>query len=350
MRRHKDKNKLANKRQVHPYDTIKTSVKKHSEWLVKNKSTETQLLQTRLSEQRALLAAGPACIRDRRHTECEISILQGRIKDLEQDINIEEFVEQVNPLLSTTLDTNTKITQQRNALFVNLFHSTNSVPSFLDQETCHSCQGALLVSSVDSMAICGTCGVSSMFLHCPTDYTEQDSVKTIEYERAPLYRRYLMQFHEDAENPSYDILSIVYNELANVHMMMSVKVKPTPVTQIMRKHARHKWAHMAQRLCKFINAETVPVFSNDLINRLIGRFNKVSEAFLETIKQNRKKIMNFEYLTRQFLLMEGKEAEAECFDSHKSRAVVNKSDQILATCCKHITSTNQASPGESWSL
>lgn len=351
MRLRQEKCKVANKRQIHPYESVKNNIKKHSKWLVVSKSSEIAKIDTMLQCHQKSISGGLLCIRERRHVESEIKALHGKLEHLVRDINLEEFIEQVRPILNHKQDTNTKTNQQRNALFVNLFHYENSAPSFLDQETCHNCKGSLLISGSDSMAICSACGESNPFLHCSADYMEHESSKVVEYERTPLYRRYLTQFHKDAENPSYDILSVVYNELSTIHMMLSCKVKPTPVTQIMRKYSHHKWAHMAQRLCKFINSEKIPMLSSELIDKLVCRFNKISDAFLETSKQqNRKKIMNFEYLTRNFLKMEGMQSDADCFGLHKSRSVVDNADQILGKCCRHIINNNQACPGESWTI
>lgn len=340
--------KQRSRTQAHPYDSVTECIKKHSSCLIRDK-TETvshlkQTLENLREQQRALPFTGRH-LRDRKRLRWEIAEAETELNRIETDQHIEEFVELAAPLLEPIDDYTIK--QQQHALFVNLFYGSRSAPSFIDQTHCHQCGAASVLSSSESKDVCVGCGSVRSVLFCPTDYMDEERTKATEYERVPLYKKYLSQFHEDTTDPPVEILAVISEEFSKVHMMVKLKVKPTPVAQILRTHGLHKWSQMSQRICRYLNAEKIAVMSDQLIERLVARFEKVTNAFLGTIQESRKKIMNFEYLTRQFLFMEGRPDLADCFSLHKTREVLRKADQTMALCCATI---GKIFPSDNWTM
>ena len=138
------------------------------------------------------------------------------------------------------------------------------------------------------MNMCPKCGTSEHLLYCNSDFIQNEEVKNNQYERGPLYHKYLMQFHEDAPDPPTEVINIVYRHLSKVHIMLSSKVKPTPISQILRQEGLQKWTSMAVRIAKTINREPIVKLSTALIDRLVLRFNKITQAFSMTKNKERK--------------------------------------------------------------
>ena len=83
--------------------------------------------------------------------------------------------------------------------------------------------------------------------------------------------------------------------------------------------------------------EPVVVLSMDLIDRLVKRFSILLNAFKAQRARNRKKIFNFKFLTKVFLMMEKETELAEVFENHKTRQVLVKENNRVSQTCKGIT-------------
>ena len=346
--RRERKQSRSNRRQT-PYESVRDSVKKQSNSLVADKPNQLLSLKNELLALKSSYEQSPNDrdnIRHRLHMEAQVLATQAEITRIEEDRHLEEFVERVHPIVESTVGDHI-VKQQKHALFVNLFHSSSSAPTFLPHQLCFRCQSALTVSAVECKDICVVCGLARDFLYCSADYLDEEFTKSIDYERAPLYKKYLLQFHEQAANPPYPVMSLLYQELSKVHMMIKSKIKPTPIAQILRNYGFHAWSHMAQRVCKLLNAEVLPSLSEELIHRLLARFDKVSQTFTLVVKESRKKILNFEYLTHQFLTMENRPDLANCFSLHRTREVLRNADKTLSLCCAVILRSNTT---ENWNM
>ena len=332
------------------YESVREVVKKHSAKLLEEKSERMATLKKQVVElaaaQKRLI--GRKRIREKKHLSSQMAGLEHQITQIESDRHLEEFVELARPLVEEKNAANHLIKQQQQALFVNIFQSELSVPTFLAHETCIKCQSSLTISATECKQICGACGTTKTYLYCSADYINDEINKTTGYERAPLYKKYLEQFHEATLDPPSSVLSLLYKELSKVHMMIRTKIKPTPISQILRLHGMHCWSHMSQRICKILNAEMVPKLSSGLIGSLVNRFSKVNESFAGVVSETRKKILNFEYLTRQFLMMEDRLDLADCFSLHKTKEVLRNADKTLAMCCDMLIQEGYSA--ESWKM
>lgn len=335
--RQRDKKRHRANLQSYTFDNVKERVKRYSTKLKKQKLEQVTDAKRQIA---ALLLVNPTLVgrenihrvRDNMH---EIQRLQERIAFVEQDKPFEEFVERVAPLLvNDEADTRTK-TQQRYNVFTNLFHQDQRIPSFIEHETCTLCNKDYVYIADECLLTCPGCGGTETVL---SDFDANTVVvadtKNTPYERGPLYTKYLMQFYEHAPTPPPEVINIVYKHLSRVHVMLSTKVKPTPIAQILRNEKLQKWTSFAVRIAKMINQEPVITLTQSLIDRLVDRFNKVATTFATTKTLNRKKIMNFEFLTKQFLHMEQRPDLADWFACHKTRSVLKQADNRLLHCSK----------------
>lgn len=215
-----------------------------------------------------------------------------------------------------------------------------SEPVFVDREMCQKCSKRMVVSSAESAHLCPSCGDMRHIIMSVSDYMEGPELVQTTYERSPLYRKYLRQFQEGSSIPPPDVIKKVCLEMSKIHMMLPSKVRPTPIAHILRNNNMQRWVPYAVRIAKHINNEPVVVLSQHMIERLVSRFEKVSKAFSNSDMKDRKKIMNFEFLTRQFLFMEKRPDLAELFSCHKTRTVLKQADRRLTVCSRKLKGTD----------
>ena len=102
----------------------------------------------------------------------------------------------------------------------------------------------------------------------------------------------------------------------------------------------------AVRIAKKMNGEPISKLSTELINRLVERWRQMDSKFPGAKQKNRKKALNFEYTTKKFLIMEGEFEKSECYNLHKTTAVLNQADKSLALCCKKL----EVGGNSSWAM
>ena len=317
-----------------------------SETLQNTKPIKLKALRRDITVLRSSLVGlrGRTAIRKHRDLLDKIKSKEQEITFLVEDKHIEEFVEQISPLLShaeggegdrvelDAVDGSTKtsgiVQQQRQAVFLNLFYRDKSAPCFVDRDVCPACSHNFVLIVQESMNICPNCGLSEHMIYCSADYIQNEEAKTA-YDRRPLYRKYLMQFHEDKPDPPKEVINTVYHNLFKVHIMLASKVKPTPIGAILRQEGLQKWCSMAIRISKIINNEPVVKLSTELIDRLVTRFAGITPS-------DNKKTMNFEYLTNKFLIIELETEKSESFLVHTTRRVLSHADDRLTSRCKKM--------------
>ena len=140
------------------------------------------------------------------------------------------------------------------------------------------------------------------------------------YDRSPLYARYLRQFSAVAEAVPMSVMKIIYSQMVNVHLMASVRCRPTPIASILRSNAMHAYVHQSIRITKLFNGEPVPKLPEALIEALVHRFRVVS---MVTGTFAMGKLPPFAILTHVFLRMEGQQRLANGFETHKTSAVLS---------------------------
>ena len=291
----------------HSFGSVKESIRKTSQSLRTNTPKKIAKLKKEIAalEKGLGTMAGRGRIREFRCVQDLIKTKKKELVYLMEGKHINEFVELVKPLLENGDSKNHVMKQQKHTVFLNLFHKEKAIPCFIDRDLCTECGTELITLSQESMNICPNtdCGASEHLIYCTSDFIQNTETKNSQYERGPLYRKYLSQFHEHTLDPPKEVINVVYKHLSRVHMMLSTRVKPTPIAQILRQENLQKWAPMAFRIAKMINQEPIVKLSTEMIDRLVAKFDKINSVFNQTKCKTRKKTMNFEYVTKQMLSM-----------------------------------------------
>lgn len=321
--------------------SIRESISTHREYLKDLKVARLDTLAKERSEIKSKLGH-IAETRENFHERQDLLLELARIDEEDtfynSDKHVEEFVELVQPLLKPPTVSNK---EQRSIIHHNIFNHDNDVPSFVEKESCEVCHTDFLVRPSDSMLICPKCGKSETVIYYAPEYIDQTENKHNQYERGPLYRKYISQFHVDAPEIPLEVIRTIKKHMTKIHMLLPGKVKQTPVMDILRNENYRKWVPSAVRIARHINGEVEIKFDQDLIDRLVYRFNKITSVFDAAKMQNRKKIMNFEFLTHQFLYMENRSDLAEWFSCLKTRKVLKQAEIRFKRCCMILQKTDE---------
>lgn len=143
--------------------------------------------------------------------------------------------------------------------------------------------------------------------------------------RVGQYKEFLNQFAENRPEIPQKIISLIYRELAPVHLLNSVKCKPTPVCTILRNHALHEFIPMAPLISRTFNGQPTPKFNMDLIGRLQKRLSVLAQVSTET----QRKSLGIELLVAVCLRCEGEDDFARAFSLLKTRVVLRTANERL---------------------
>lgn len=218
----------------------------------------------------------------------------------------------------------------------------------IDSDRCSKCGNVAMFNSVTHMAICKTCysmwpvltvteDTSNdviVFRNIPKNVTSSGNSDAPDYtyERTPMYKKYLHQFAIDAPPIPAHVMSLLYKQLSTIHLLTSLKCRPTPVSNILRSNNQQKWVGHAIRISKVFNGEPVPLLSKDIIDKLVRRF----DVIVKCANMFDGKLPSFEFLTHVFLRAENQNHLAQSFEIHKTSSVLKGSDakmqKVFAKC------------------
>lgn len=249
---------------------------------------------------------------------------------------VQPILDRARPLMNPHAGSSKR--QYIQAVFNAMFFADYGQVQMQDPDTCPRCRVDMVLHPNTSTIVCPACHESRYIIMCNADIVQPSSNQR--YERSPLYRKFLMQFHADVQDPPDDVLSSIIHHLSRVHVLQSTKVKPTPVSAVLRKCGMQKYIAQVARITRVLNREPVAALPTDLIDRLVSRFEKVVKVFRRVKNLQRKKILSFEFLTKKFLILEGEPAMADMFSMHKTRAVLTIADRTLKQCCDILSRTD----------
>lgn len=212
------------------------------------------------------------------------------------------------------------------------------VTCFVDTSRCKRCMETMVYQASTSLCVCPSCGFSQQIMQCESSELIEYKGRTRKntYSRVPLYGKFVKQFSKASDPLDAKTLSSLLKHIRNKHSEYLKVAKPTPIANFLRSERMGSLMHCALRICKTLNAEPVPLFDDPLIDCLCDRFAILSAVLKDMDLKDKKKIMNFEYITKQFLLMEKKKEMADCFLNHKTRDIVVEADLRIFLCCEHI--------------
>lgn len=319
---------------------------------------EDKLQQLR---KRMKMCKGPQQIQEYLRLRTEGESIKKIIREIEEGSEARMFFERARPLIehAEQEEANANNDQKREALAMALFHSEKAVPVFIQTDRCVYCHHDLLMCDDESILICPKCKRSTKYLQLSTDHVDVDYVaqdthanhirSTLtgnvdnmnhlnnKYPKSSLYHKFLMQFSENVPPPPDSVIEAILHELSKVHIMHSYKIQATPIGNILKKKQLKEWAWMSIRISLIIKRkenDPMPIFSEDLIQRLLRRFQKLVEVLKQENFRNGKKVFNFKFLTKVFLLMEGEVNMSELFGNNKTRSVLRRDDKKLGQICK----------------
>jgi len=332
---------------------------------------------------RMRLCRGPGDIQEWMTLKQEAARLESDMDRVRSGVDARVFFERARPLIAgegggghtggpsdSSRDSNGD--QKREALAMTLFHPDKAVPVFIQTDRCTECDDDLKYHEEESVMVCPRCNRSYAHLQLSTDHVDVDyigqdtnsnhtrstptggvdkmSTTNTAYAKPNLYRKFLMQFSDSVPTPPDAVIEVILREMSKVHLHHSSKAQPTPIGAILRKCKMKQWAWMSVRIAMMIKMrpdETVPVFCQTLIDRIIARFEKLVTALQRTRCRNRQKVFNFRFLTKVFLVMEGEYALSELFENHKTRAVQLREDRRMTAGCR-ILEREMKENGFSW--
>lgn len=279
---------------------------------------------------------------DRRKQARRYKYLNSRIRHIRREIKStypRSHTTAIIRALTKSHKTNGRINQQKLSLFSNLL-SIYGVPTtdlqksfFINVDTCSDCKQHFVFDVRSHKASCPSCGISKNIIYCKQDMKRD--YQTYVYRRIPLYRRFLKQFSIKIKEIPRHVIETCYNDLLNIRTPTDIKVRVTPILSILRKHKLQQWTYMSIRITKELNNQPIPLLTEDQISVLGHRFCLINRAFISLSKE-RKKILNFEYLTKQFLYMEGLTELADKFTYHKTKAVLDMANSLMSACIDYL--------------
>jgi hypothetical protein len=273
--------------------------------------------------------------------EREIKKTNEKLLYFENKIDETQFAEQMMSIIKNPNDNNSKlIKKQKAAIFQNIFDKENAIPCYIDSDICSICNKELIISFEESINICPYCAKINKIIFNQSDFIQNEHNNGTTYKTKLFYKKYLLQFWEGTKNPPNKHIEKIWDKMSNTHFPIAEVIKPTPMCKTFKKCGLNKLVNFKFRVTKFITNEVIVKFSLDLINILVERFVIIFDNFLiikKTLSHPRKKTLNFELLTHNFLLMEGKYEMSKHFHLHKTRKALTEAIDMFDKCCDLIT-------------
>lgn len=338
-----------------------------------------QDLQARMAKCR-----GPAQIRKWRQLRREVRQIEARMADIRSGRATRQLMERARPLLSrerkadetvvppsaATLDANTE--QQLEAVAMSLFHKDKAIPVHIQTNQCTLCHVNLEYHPTESLLMCPQCHRTTEDLalltdHVDLDYVAQDTGvnhlnatstanrsrpahQTQTVPQPDDFEKYCQQLAHNVPDPPDELLEIILWELTHIHIHHDVKMADTTISSILAKHKlTDTWNWMRLRISMLLRArrghETIPSFSDELIQKLKARYATVARLVRTHCHRQAKQTRDFNFLLKVFLLQLGEFDAAEWFENRKTHAVMSRKLTWLRSMCKMAA---QLEPDENW--
>jgi len=147
-----------------------------------------------------------------------------------------------------------------------------------------------------------------------------------QYERVPLFRRYLSQFEDtSARDIPKVVFATVFKYLSNIHSQSTERARPTPIATILRENGLSKYASLSLKISLQFNGEKVPKLSKAMIDRVVRRYEVISKV----LDQRNVRAFSTECLIPTLLSLEHRHDLSDLFLKHRTRAVLTELDQKL---------------------
>lgn len=156
--------------------------------------------------------------------------------------------------------------------------------------------------------------------------------------RVSSYSRFIEQFGEHQPDIPDEVMSVIYNDLSTVHLMSSVRCRPTPIATILRNHGYLKWVPFANVISRQFNGQECPRLSASLLQKLRARFELISSI---TTEQQRKSL-SVDLVTSICLRAEGYPELAQMFSLIKTRHVASVNSERVRAIIEQAKKLNSS--------
>lgn len=165
--------------------------------------------------------------------------------------------------------------------------------------------------------------------------------------RVQQYRRWLQQFLDTRPPTPQAVMEMLYNQLSFMHVVSSVKCRPTPVSNILRQHGFKDYAADAVRISREFNGSTIPILTSVMLEKMVQRFTVL--ATFEIQHPQKKKLYTFEFLTVLVCWAEGREDIASLVCLQKTRSILKFCDYRIRDILRTVANDHRY-PDLDWSL
>lgn len=212
-------------------------------------------------------------------------------------------------------------------------------PLFIERNRCLECNSKLFLNHKEAILSCIQCGLTQ-----PNTSSVKNGPRPVNsrsrYNRLSVCKKSTRQWTKQGPKITKAIMNLVLNHMFGMRTVMNDRMRESAVREIIQKYGPNNMLHSVPKLCKKLRDDKIPEFDDKLADEICERFDAVLS---QKLTQNNRKILNIEYLTRQFLMGEGREDLAACFPNHKTAQVVQSADRDMLKVFSSILSAMQDS-------
>lgn len=248
---------------------------------------------------------------------------------------------------------------ERDALIFSLTGRMPETSSEFSPDKCKDCNVDYVYNQRTSMFRCPNCHVTVDDLTSSLERNEtaqRHSAKTTAKKpstnkvNTSVFRKFLYQYYTGAQRPPEEVYSMVRRNEFKRHIFNPSLCSTTVVDTLRGKNGQgsniKSYMSMQQRIMMEMQGQDVPQFSEDLIERMVARYEIVMNLLYKQADA-RKKAPNYTLLTKKFLLLEGEFEENEKLSVHKTRNVMVECMNLINQLCQQA---QKLYPQQTWTL
>ena len=205
---------------------------------------------------------------------------------------------------------------------------------------CPSCQCHRIYNASDSQLSCPSCGLSVYYpdstegktsqAACTTTTVGLASTQHVTYDRSQLYRKHLEQYMCESTDIPQSVIDVVKTSVGSTR---ATKCTPTMVGKILKEKQMSKWCKYSVRISRQLCERPMGRLPSLTFEKLMRRFKILVSAYNKDT-QSRCKFLNFDFVTRQFLCMEGEHDLCKLFNFQKTKDVELRSEAKFSRWCE----------------
>ena len=203
----------------------------------------------------------------------------------------------------------------------------------------NNCNGYKLVSHVDGMRICNTCGASEEIListEKPNYREPTQDTSTYAYKRINHLTEILSQLQA---KESTDIPAEIYEEITRdlkKRKILKDTLDMFKLRKILKKLKLNKYYEHVPHILQVINQKDPPNFTREDEQKIKNMFKEIQKPFSIYCPENRKNFLNYAYVLRKFCELLGLDSYIDYFPQLKNVNKLREHDKIWNKICDHM--------------